>query len=495
MASQSLGGSKSPLVLSIDIGTSSVKTGLFDMQGQLAAGSLARRPVDLLTGADGTAVIDPDSLLETVWTCIDQTLANREGKPQQIAGVGACTFVSNILGVDTQGRASTPIYTYADTRPAAQANLLKEQLDEAAVHQRTGCILHPSYLPARFAWFKQVQPELLKAGYSWMTFGEYLALKLFGETAVSYSAASWSGLLDRFTLDWDGELLAALQLDRKLLSDLVDVDQSWSGLKSPFSERWSVLQDIPWFPAVGDGAAANLGSGCINAQRLALTVGSTSAMRVTLEEDLALIPHGLWSYRVDRQHVLLGGALSEGGNVLTWLKDTFRLEPSLELEEILRERSGVDQELIFLPLLAGERSPGWNGSARGIIAGLSLATTPVDILVAALYGIAVRIGLVYNLLKTELPAGHTVIANGGALVRSPAWVQVIADMLGCEVTLSEVEEASARGAAILALRSLGLAPDLMALPAFTGRVFTPDPERHAFYQQVKESQQRLYRLF
>jgi gluconokinase len=272
----------------------------------------------------------------------------------------------------------------------------------------------------------------------------------------------------------------------------VDVNQAWSGLKYPFSTRWPLLRDIPWFPAIGDGAAANLGSGCVDPKQVALTVGSTSALRVTLRGDIPSIPWGLWSYRVDKDSTLLGGALSEGGNILTWSKDTLRIEKLEDLEDILAGYSGDDHGLTFLPLLAGERSPGWQGGARGMIAGLSLATTPVDILVAALEGVALRIGLVYDLLRAELADGHSVIANGGALVRSPAWVQVIADVLGCEVTLSEVKEASARGAAMLALRSLGFVHDFEEFPSFTGREFESDPKRHEQYLRAKERQQRLY---
>lgn len=483
-----------PYILSIDIGTTSLRTAVFDISGRLIAGSLARRAVELQTSADGMAVIEAGPLLDSVWNCLDETLAQPWISRGAIAGVGCCTFVSNILGVDQYGSDATPIYTYADTRPAEDAETLKERMDEAVVHQRTGCIFHPSYLPARFVWLQRTQPVSYTRDLSWMSIGEYLVLNLFAETAVSYSAASWSGLLDRFRMDWDEELLSALALDRTQLSGLVDVDHSWIGLREPFASRWPALKDIPWFPAVGDGAAANLGSGCTLPKQVAITMGSTTALRAVLPKHMHTIPTGLWSYLVDRNNSLLGGALSEGGNLFAWLKKTLRFDEGVDFEEVL-SAAPVDQHgLTFLPLVAGERSPGWRGDARGWIAGLSLVTRPVDILVAALEGVAYRIGSVYDLLSPALAGEHSVIANGGALVRSPAWVQIIADVLGYVVTLSEVEEASARGAAMLALRSLGIVQDLTAFPAFTGREFTPDPARHKVYQQAKARQQRLYDL-
>jgi gluconokinase len=480
-----------PLILSVDIGTSSVKTVIFDRLGRSLASSIARRPVEIITRPDGTVVIDPDQLLNSVWDCLDETLARSQTTHQDIAGVGCCTFVSNILGVNREGEAITPVFTYADTRPTQEALWLRNNFDEAMFHQRTGCIFHPSYLPSRFVWLQRTHPEVLTGDLRWMSLDEYLAFKLFGETQVSYSVASWSGLLDRFRLDWDGDLLAILPIARNQLSALVDADQPRIGLKERFARRWPALKALPWFPAIGDGAAANLGSGCINPDRIALTMGSTTALRVVFPGIVPQIPQGLWCYQVDRSTSLLGGAMSEGGNVYAWLKKTLRVEDSLA-EDFLKRAPADQHGLTFLPLLAGERSPGWRGDARGLIAGVSLATTAVDILQAALEGVAYRIGLIYGLLGQALPGEHRVIANGGALTRSPGWVQIIADVLGCRVTLSELEEASARGAAMLALRSLGVVPDLSAFPDLDQSEFLPDPVKHQAHLAAMLRQQKMY---
>jgi gluconokinase len=484
--------SQPPFALSIDIGTSSVKTAIFDLLGRMVKGSLFQKPVNLMTKADGTAVIAPDPLLESVWACIDNSLEGIGVEGNKIAAVGCSTFVSNILGVDQNDQAATPIYTYADTRPAEDAKLLKRRLDETTLHQRTGCVFHPSYLPARFIWLEKTQSELLASNLRWMSIGEYIFLKLFATTAVSYSVASWSGLLDWRRLDWDKELLEGLPLHAESLSNLVDIDQPFAGLQPPFSGRWSVLKNIPWFPAIGDGAAANIGSGCNQPDRVTLTMGSTTALRVVMPGNIPDIPPGLWNYRLDREHTLLGGALSEGGNIFAWLKKTLRFNESDDLEAMLRAAPADQHGLTFLPLLAGERSPGWKGETRGSVVGLSLASTPEDIFIAAHEGVAYRIGQIYSLLYPLLDPGHLIVANGGAFVHSPAWVQMVADVLGRAVSLSDVQEASARGAAMLALKNSGATTDLSDFPAFTGRQFMPDPGRHSTYQSAAQRQVRLY---
>jgi gluconokinase len=152
----------------------------------------------------------------------------------------------------------TPLTTYADTRAAGEVARLKSDFGETEAHDRTGCRFHPSYLPARFRWLARAQPDLFSRVSRWVSFGEYLELKLFGETGVTYSVASWTGLLNRFRLIWDSHLLAGLPVKENQLSPLTDVNRPRCGLRNEFAGRWPALAQIPWFPAVGDGAAANV---------------------------------------------------------------------------------------------------------------------------------------------------------------------------------------------------------------------------------------------
>jgi gluconokinase len=148
--------------------------------------------------------------------------------------------------------------------------------------------------------------------------------------------------------------------------------------------------------------------------------------------------------------------------------------------------------LTILPFLAGERAPGWAGHARATIHGLSLATTPLEILRAGLEAVAYRIAVVFKLLRQLLPSEPQVVASGGALLHSSAWLQIMADALGRPVAVSEVQEASGRGTALLALEALGILKDLSEVPDFIGPVFEPDLERHERYLKAIERQKALY---
>jgi gluconokinase len=157
-------------------------------------------------------------------SCIDEAVAQAGSRESQVAAVAASAFASSLVGVDAAGQPVTPLVTYADTRPAQDAAELSLRLDEAAVHDRTGCPFHPGYLPARFAWMRRSRPEWLRAAKRWMSFAEFMALRLFGMTAASFSLASWTGLLDRRLLAWDSQLLSDLSIHEESLSPLVDVN-------------------------------------------------------------------------------------------------------------------------------------------------------------------------------------------------------------------------------------------------------------------------------
>lgn len=481
-----------PFIISLDIGTSSARAVVFDEQGRAVADLEARRAYEIPVRTDGAVETDADELLGHVWACIDEVLAKAQSFADEIAGVAACTFVGNLLGVDASGQPATPLITYADTRAANEATELRRRLDEETIHQRTGCHFHSSYLPARFLWLQKTQPEILKKVKHWLTFGEYLALKLFGHAAVSYSVASWSGLLDQSRLEWDAELLSVLPLRPDQLSPLVDVDQPWCELRAEFAARWPALRDVPWFPAIGDGAAANLGSGCAGPDRVAISIGTTSAVRVVMTNPIPAIPRGLWRYSVDRRRSLLGGALSEGGSVVAWLQRLLNLDNLSDLESELSTTPAGGHQLTFLPLITGERSPGWASEARGVIAGLSLATTPLDILQAGIEGVSYRLALVFELLAPSLGTEVEVVGSGGALQSSAVWPAILSHVLGRPVRITRVEEPSARGVALLALEALSLIADAKQLPAETGPAYLPDPEKHAIYRRAIEQQRDLY---
>jgi gluconokinase len=485
-----------PFVLTIDIGTSSVRAMLFDTEGRSVEGAHASAEQTPHTTPDGGAELDADELVERAVACVEETLQRAGGLARHVAGVAVTTFWHSILGVDAEGRAVTPINLWADTRSVREVEELKQRLDERAAHARTGCVFHTSYAPAKLLWFRRVFPDMFHRVRWWMSPGEYLFLRLFGETRCSISMASGTGLFNHAQLDWDDEMLAALPMMRDNLSPLTPHLSPLRSIVGEYARRLHALRDVPWFPALGDGACSNIGCGAVVPERTALMVGTSGAMRVMYESGEPRAPFGLWCYRADAKRFLLGGALSNGGNVFSWMHKTLRLNDDLEAR--LSQMQPDAHGLTVLPFLAGERCPHWRGDARAAIAGLSWDTEPIDILRAGLEAVAYRFALIRELLAPSSgrhggTAPTSLVATGGALLRSPTWMQMMADVLSEPVIESLEAEASSRGAALLAMEALGLIPSLRDAPFAFGRTYEPNRANHERYRAARERQKELYR--
>jgi gluconokinase len=476
-------------VLVLDIGSSSVRALLFDDQARLIPGAVVSAAHEITTEPPGAATLDMPGLQARVEHCIDQILTHPAAG--QIRVVGVDTLVGNMLGVRADGQPLTPVYTYADTRSAPDVDQLAAHVSPQQKHQDTGCLLHTAYQPARLHWLRRTQPDLFQQVARWVDLGYVLYQQWFGEGRTSYSVASWSGLLNRATLTWDADWLRILDISSARLPELGDDQQVVSGLTPAYAARWPALKSTPFCLPVGDGAAANVGCGCIDRTQMTLTVGTTAALRVMTDALLPPVPQGLWSYRVDARHHLIGGATSEGGNIFQWARGTLALGSREEVEAALAARTPDEHHLTMLPLLAGERSPGWATNATGAIAGLRLSTEPLDILQAALEAVAHRLAMVAEQIAPIVAPDAPVVASGGALAASPAWTQMMATALERPLHLTTEPELTARGAAILALNAVDGSP-LEAFPPSVSAIIEPCAPHVPLFRAARVRQIALY---
>lgn len=484
-----------PLVLAIDVGSSSVKAALYDARAQVFDAIEVKCQHPLHASTDGAVQELPEHVIGNVEQAINGVLQRAGERQTAIAAVAMDTMASTVLGVDRDGRPLTPVYTYADTRSQKEVDALRAELDLQAVYQRTGCPQHNAYLPGRLRWLQRTSPDVVRRVARWMDAGTFLYSRWFErrDVPVSHSVASWTGLLDRHHLVWDEDLLRHLPVPVEALPPLADYADAMRGLSPAFSQRWPALRDVPFFLAVGDGAAANVGSGCIGPDRLALTVGTSGALRLLIPGRPPEVPPGLWAYLLSRNQNLLGGSFSEGGNVYAWATETLRLPPmNDDVERALQASPPDGHGLTVLPFLAGERSPGWSTSATSAVVGLRAGTTPLHILQAFLEATAYRFGLVATLLQGHARPDYRIIASGGAITKSPYWLQVMADVLQRPVTVCAEEDATVRGAAVLALHALGRWRALDDVPAALGATYEPNPRRGNVYQTAMKRQHRLY---
>ncbi|HVO42090.1 MAG TPA: FGGY-family carbohydrate kinase [Aggregatilineales bacterium] len=448
-------------ILAIDAGSSSVRAML---DGHITQISYAPHATP-----DGGVTVDPSQLLAITAEAIDRTLAAAPGSA--VAAVAMDTFVGNLMGVADDP--TTPLFTWADTRRLDRPL----DLEAAAYRERTGTRIHPSYWPLRLDWLAVQHPGDFARTRYWMSFSDYFLFRLFGVRRVSPSVAAWSGLLNRHTMQWDEATLRVLPVRRSQLSEISG--EPVRGLPATWAARWPRLRDVPWFPAVGDGYAANVGVGCVTPEFTALTLGTSGALRVLIPGIPAQAPDGLFAYRVDSARTLVGGAMSSAGNLFAWMTQTFAIDEAAI--EAAAEIAPDGHGLTMLPFLAGERAPGWNAKARAVFSGMSLSTTPAELLRAGLEAVAYQC---YQIGRRLPVRSKAIIAGGTAIAASPLWAEIIADVLGVPVIVSTEVEATLRGTAALAA---GIDP----APA-EGRRFEPNPAHHDIYRYAVARQETLY---
>lgn len=476
------------VILALDIGTSSSRAVLYNADtGDALPGALVFDEHAPRVSPDGGAVLDADEIVDEAVRCAAGAL--EAGGNRRVVAVAVCTFWHSFVGIDAHGWALTPILLWSDRRSRTQVEALRDEMgDIAAYTQRTGCPLHTSFLPGRLRWLSETEPALWARCARFVSPGEYLFAQLFGpgKATCSTSMASGTGLFDQARHAWDAATLAhltGLTLDR--LSPVGDAPVS--GLRAPFRQRLPLLADVPWYPALGDGACSNVGCGATDAGRLALMIGTSGALRCLFSASAPPpVPAGLWRYQASAHRFLVGGALSNGGNVWAWLQQTLRLgrPPGDDGDADLGALPPDGHGLSVLPFLHGERAPLWRDDLRGAIIGLGAATTPLEIARAHLEAVAYRFATIRERLGAVTSATVEIIGSGGGLDASPAWTQILADVLGEPILVSREEQASSRGAALLARERLGRGTAEAAPPAIERRV-APDLTRAETYRAAR----------
>ncbi len=404
------------------------------------------------------------------------------------------------------------------------------------MYQRTGAPLHASYaLPQLRAFYGNKDNEAIaKTIDKWATISSICLYRWSGrpniQMPISYSEASWTGMLKFRTCSWDDHMVDLVETCDGVVQYndimLVDEDEYTEGIdllpplvdfnaalpflregiprynydrsENIYWERWPELRAYPvnLFIGVGDGAAANIGSKCsgfstsdnLGSQRIAVTIGTSAAARVCLNLPLALypgvverkitIPPGLFCYRVHRDRILVGGALTDGGSVVQWARSLLNLHSNesfdacmaqvskvYELERAVTDSSSAMRgEVTMIPFLGGERSTGFRGGAQGCISGLTRETTPNDVMIACLESVVLRICSIIELIREvctpqcaeeQSPNTCIIVASGKALERNTLWRQMLADCSSIDVvTDHDSSEGTSRGVAMLVASSL-----------------------------------------
>ncbi len=470
------------LALAMDIGTSSLRTALFSLDGHRHEATTSQQTYRLRTADDGAAELPPAALLAAAIKALTATLsrqdADRALRGQPIIAWGTSCFWHSLLGIDQKYAALSPIYTWADSRCAADAARLREALSEPAVHARTGCMLRASFWPAKLAWLRLTQQSLVRRVAHWVSPVDFLHAQFCGELRPSLSMTSGAGMLDLASRSWDKEIARAVGFRPTHEPGFESAGPLF--LKGKFAAKFPRLRETPILPAIGDGAASNLGSGATRRGVAAINYGTSSAARIVRTGVYRPAPMGLFCYAIDSKRWLVGGATSNAGNVYQWASDVFRVEAAV------RHHPEPSPSLVALPFLNGERAPTWREDLPAAFIGMRQNHTAADLHRAFTDATFIRLAQIVAPLEKAAGVRLRFVISGG-LSRSASSVQRLVNALDRRCQASDEPEASLRGAAVFALEEIG---HKTATPRWSS-ILKPDPRIARLYAAARKRQTLL----
>ncbi|GGJ67599.1 gluconokinase [Deinococcus aquiradiocola] len=463
------------LVVGLDLGTTSVKALALDASARVVSRHEVGYPLGVsrhTAGDAGEATQDPAAVVRAAREALARLQADLPAR--RVRAVVPSAAMHSLVLVDRAGTPLAPALTWADTRPAATLPDLRAALDPQAAYLRTGCPVQTPYHPARLWWLARHDPALLGRAALAVSLTDLVLHDLTGAWGTSVGLASTTGLMNLRAGAWDDDLLAALGVTADLLPPIL-------GAASPVGTvRAGAWRGVPVLAGSSDGALANLGSGAGPGETV-LTVGTSGAARRLTARPVLDPLARTWTYRLDADTHLAGGAINNGGLLVDWVRGQWYtdLAPRDGFRQLLsdaeRTPPGADG-VTLLPYLTGERSPSWRADLTATVHGLRLGHTRAHVARAALEAVAFSLAAVHDLIRQgDPPAGEGTVSATGGLARAPVWNALLADTLGTPVRSQGAPDASAIGAALL-----GHGPDTLAAvraAAAGASVIRPDPAR------------------
>jgi gluconokinase len=480
-------------MLGVDIGTTSTKAVLFTENGEVIQQENIGYP--LYTPNISTAEQDPEEIFQAVLKAISNI--TKQHPQKQISFVSFSSAMHSVIVMDGEDQPLTPCITWADNRSEAWTHKIKNDLNGHEVYKRTGTPIHPMSPLSKLAWITNDRPEIATRAKKYIGIKEYVFQKLFNQYVVDYSLASAMGMMNLKTLDWDEEALAITGVSREHLSELVPTTQTFTNCDPEIAKQIGMDPNTPFVIGASDGVLSNLGVNAIRKGEIAVTIGTSGAIRTIIDKPQTDEKGRIFCYALTENHWVIGGPVNNGGMILRWIRDEFAsseietakrlgIDPYEVLTKIAeRVRPGSDG-LLFHPYLAGERAPLWNPDVRGSFFGLTLSHKKEHMIRAALEGVIYNLYTVFLALIECMEGPVTRIQATGGFARSAVWRQMMSDIFESELVVPESYESSCLGACILGLYATGKTESFEIASEMIGSTYkhTPDEEAVKEYRQL-----------
>ncbi|MBD2747947.1 xylulokinase [Microvirga sp. BT688] len=479
-----------PHYLGIDVGTSAVKAILVDeRQTTIAEADVSlpiSRPRDLWSEQE------PEDWWQAVQASLDQLRSKDAAALADVRGIGLSGQMHGAVLLDAANRPLRPAILWNDGRSYREAQELGAEYPELS--PAMGVIPMPGFTAPKLVWLARHEPETFRAVRKVLLPKDYIRFQLTGAIVTDMSDAAGTWWLDEAERDWSDEALAATGLTRDHMANLVEGSQSSGTVDPEVARRWGMRRDVVVAGGAGDAAAGAVGMGAIADGSAFISLGTSGQLLVTTET-FSPAPEALvhsFCHAVPGRWFQMAAMLN-GASCLAWAANLLKRD----IGEILRETEAAyrkPSDVLFLPYLAGERTPHNDPHARGVFFGLSPDTRQTDMAQAVLEGVAYSFAdAKLALEQAGTPLTQAGIIGGGS--RSQFWTKIFASVLNIPIMRYQgSDKGPAFGAARLArIAVTGEAPeDVCTAPGILETV-EPDPQLAELYRPRIESFRSLYR--
>ena len=480
-------------VLGIDIGTGSVKAVAVSLSGQSFEACQQYYPFN--APKPGYHEQNPEEIWKAFCATIKEVIAKTGDQPQAISLSSA---MHSLIPVDENGIPLAPMITWADNRSADIAIRLRSSEEGLAIYKATGTPLHAMSPLCKIIWMRENNPELFNKTHKFISIKEYIWYKLFNEFTIDHSLASCTGLFDIVNLCWYDDALSMAGISAAFLSKPVPTNYQKSYSNSHEEQALDAIPPgVPFMIGASDGCLANLGSMANKPGIAAMTIGTSGATRVASNKPLPNSDAMTFSYILDAETFICGGPINNGGVAMQWwLKNIFGTEPSEDdYERLFKQINEVPAGsggIIFLPYLTGERAPIWDSDSCGTFFGIKLQHRQSNFSRAVLEGICFAMKEVLDAIQQNAEPITQINISGG-FTNSEVWVQTLADITDTQLVVVQTDDASAVGAAFMALKNMGSISEYPAYSPGSLKIFLPDPQNAEAYRQIFLIYKKLYR--
>ena len=476
------------VVLGVDIGTSAVKVLACTLDGRVLSSASDFYP--LQTPHPEWVEQDAEAIYTSVVQTVRKTLEDVALRGSSVRAVGFSAAMHGVLAVDANGDPISPLLTWMDRRSGSIAEGWRADGTGLDLYGRTGAPMHPMLPVCKLRWMSEKDAGVFRRAARFVSMKELIVARWTGEWVVDYGIAAATGMFDERRRAWDERALELARIEPQRLSSPVSTHSAYHDLRPAVASALGLPKEASIVLCSSDGALANIGVGAIGRGNVALTLGTSGAVRTLLDEPILDEQGRTFCYLADDDHYIVGGPTSSAGAVLNWflallldeVDEPARFNRAVELAAQIEPGA---QGLTMLPFLSGERAPYWMSELRGTIVGLDLAHDRRHILRAAFESVVFALYSVQELLSKRAGAPRRVLLSGG-LTHAPLVRSMIADIFGTDALRPSQSEASGYGAAMMAAQAVGLLPSLEAIAKTITypETIAPDIERRATYREL-----------